>query len=136
VSGEKEVFARLIRLARTLRGDGGCPWDRAQDPASLSKYVLSEAGELHEAACAGDTDHVREEIGDALFTLLSMAVLAEENGDFSLTDVLEEVEAKIVRRHPHVFGDASAETVEEACTHWKEVKKSEKRRTRKRNGPK
>jgi len=128
VSREEEAFSRLVRLARTLRSEEGCPWDRAQDPASLVQYVLAEAGELREAVCAGDTDHVREELGDALFTLLSMAVLAEENGDFLLSDALEEVEAKIVRRHPHVFGNASAETVEEACAHWEQAKQSEKRR--------
>jgi uncharacterized protein YabN with tetrapyrrole methylase and pyrophosphatase domain len=127
VSKEVEVFSRLVRLARTLRSEEGCPWDRAQDPASLVQYVLAEAGELSEAVRAGDTDHVREELGDALFTLLSMAVSAEEKGDFSLSDALEEVEAKIVRRHPHVFGNASAETVEEACTRWKEAKQSENR---------
>ncbi|MCK5557103.1 MAG: nucleotide pyrophosphohydrolase [Candidatus Hydrogenedentes bacterium] len=132
MSGEQDTFSRLIRLAMTLRSEEGCPWDRAQDLASLAQYVMAEAGELQEAVCARDTDHVREEIGDVLFSLLSMVVLAEENGDFSLRDLLGELEAKIVRRHPHVFGEASAKSIEEACQHWNEVKKSEMHRTRKR----
>ena len=126
MKGEEEVFSRLIRLARVLRSEDGCPWDRAQDDASLAQYVLAEAHELDEAVSAGDVEHVREEIGDVLFALIGMAVLAEEKGGFSLLDLLEKLEAKMVRRHPHVFGDESAKTAEEARRHWDAVKKSER----------
>lgn len=126
VKVEEEVFSRLIRLARVLRSEDGCPWDRAQDEASLAQYVLAEAHELGEAVGAGDSDHVSEEIGDVLFALIGMAVLAEEKGDFSLLDLLEKLEAKMVRRHPHVFGDESAKTAEEARRLWDAVKKSER----------
>jgi uncharacterized protein YabN with tetrapyrrole methylase and pyrophosphatase domain len=112
-------------VARVLRSEKGCPWDRAQDEASLARCVLDEARELNEAVVARDSDHVREEIGDVLFTLISMAVLAESKGNFSLLDLLEELEAKMVRRHPHVFGDESASTVEEALQRWNEAKGSE-----------
>lgn len=116
----------MIRMARTLRGEDGCPWDRAQDEASLVRYVLAEAQELEEAIAARDIEHVREEIGDVLFILISMAVLAEEKRYFSLLELLERLEAKMVRRHPHVFGGESASTVEEVRRHWDAVKRSEK----------
>ncbi len=123
---EEEVFSRLVGLARGLRSEDGCPWDRAQDEASLARYVLAEAQELHEAVRGRDVGHVREEIGDVLFALIGMAVLAEEKGEFSLLDLLEKLETKMVRRHPHVFGDESADTPEEARRHWDAVKKSER----------
>ena len=123
-----EVFADLVRMARFLRSDKGCPWDRAQDESSLARCVLSEARELHEAVASGDSAHIREEIGDVLFTLISMAVLAEEKGDTLLVDMLGELEAKMIRRHPHVFGAENAATVEEALRHWNRVKRSEKTR--------
>ena len=123
---EEEVFSRLVCLARVLRSESGCPWDRAQDEASLAQYVLAEAQELDEAVGARDVGHVREEIGDVLFALIGMALLAEEKGDFSLLDLLEKLEAKMVRRHPHVFGNKSAKTAEEARRHWDAVKESER----------
>lgn len=126
MKGEEEVFSRLIGLARILRSEDGCPWDRAQDEASLAQYVLAEAQELDEAVSARDIEHVREEIGDVLFALIGMAVLAEEKGDFSLLDLLEKLEAKMVRRHPHVFGNKSADTAEEARRLWDAVKESER----------
>ncbi len=126
VASEGEVFSSLVRMARFLRSDKGCPWDRVQDESSLARCVLSEAHELHEAVASGDRAHVREEIGDVLFALVSMAVLMEEKGDTTVTDLLGDMEAKMVRRHPHVFGKESANTVEEALRHWNQVKKSEK----------
>ena len=126
MTSEGEAFSWLVRMARVLRSERGCPWDRAQDEASLARCVLGEARELSEAVASGDSAHIREEIGDVLFTLISVAVLAEEKGDFSLVDLLKELEAKMVRRHPHVFGEKKASTVEEALRHWNEVKRSEK----------
>ena len=126
MAGAGEVFSWLVRMARVLRSEEGCPWDRAQDEASLARCVLAEAQELHEAVISHDSAHVCEEIGDVLFTLISMAALAEERGDFSLLDMLNQLEAKMVRRHPHVFGEENASTVEEALRHWNEVKRSEK----------
>jgi uncharacterized protein YabN with tetrapyrrole methylase and pyrophosphatase domain len=126
VKAEEDAFSRLVNLARTLRGEDGCPWDRAQDLASLAQYVLAEARELDEAVSAGAIEHVREEIGDVLFALIGMSVLAEEKGDFALLDLLEKLEAKMVRRHPHVFGDESADTPEEARRLWDAAKKSER----------
>jgi uncharacterized protein YabN with tetrapyrrole methylase and pyrophosphatase domain len=134
VKGEVEVFSRLVRLARFLRGECGCPWDRAQDEASMAQYVLAEAAELDQAVRAGDVGHVREEIGDVLFALIGMALVAEEKGHFSLLDLLEKVEAKMVRRHPHVFGDKRAKTAEEARRHWDAVKKSERANNRATRG--
>jgi tetrapyrrole methylase family protein/MazG family protein len=126
VAIEGELFAGLVRMARFLRSDKGCPWDRAQDESSLARCVLSEARELQEAVVSGDSAHIREEIGDVLFTLISMAVLAEEKGGSSLVDLLGELEAKMVRRHPHVFGAENAATVEEALHHWNQAKRSER----------
>jgi len=126
VRRQEEIFSRLVEIARILRSEEGCPWDRAQNAESLAQCVLSEAQELREAVSARDNDAIGEEMGDVLFTLLSMAVLAEEQGSFSLVELLEQLAAKMVRRHPHVFGTASAKTVQEALQCWNEAKKSEK----------
>jgi len=126
VATEGELFAGLVRLAKFLRSEKGCPWDRAQDESSLAGCVISEARELHEAVVSGDSARIREEIGDVLFTLVSMAVLTEEKSGASLVDLLSELESKMVRRHPHVFGAENAATVEEAVRHWNQVKRSER----------
>jgi uncharacterized protein YabN with tetrapyrrole methylase and pyrophosphatase domain len=113
-------------MARFLRSDEGCPWDRAQDEASLAQCVLSEAHELQEAVASGDAAHIREEIGDVLFALIGVAVVMEEKGATHLIDIFTELQGKMVRRHPHVFGKESAATVEEALWHWNQAKRSEK----------
>lgn len=121
--GIAEIFALVARL----RGEGGCPWDRQQTPESMTKYLLAECRELVEAVESGDSAAVREESGDLLFILVFLVSLYEERGDFSRKDVCAEVHAKMVRRHPHVFGDVKAGSEEELLRQWEAIKAEERR---------
>ncbi|OQX18342.1 MAG: nucleotide pyrophosphohydrolase [Desulfobulbaceae bacterium A2] len=120
------LLARLHATITRLRGPGGCPWDCRQTPQSMKKYLLEETKELAEAIEEGDADHVREELGDLFFILTMLAVLYEERGDFTLGDSLQDIQAKMVRRHPHVFGDAPTPTIEEQRRLWEAIKADEK----------
>ena len=121
--GIAEIFALVARL----RGEGGCPWDQKQTPESMTKYLLAECKELVEAVESGDPAAVREESGDLLFILAFLVSLYEDRGDFSRKDVCAEVHAKMVRRHPHVFGDAKAGSEEELLRQWEAIKAEERR---------
>lgn len=120
----------LLELIATLRGEGGCPWDRRQTPQSLSAYLLEECGELAEAIASGDAEAVREESGDLLFILLFLIRLYEEEGFFDLAGVCAEVHAKMVRRHPHVFADAPLGDEESLRRQWAAIKAAEKKQRR------
>lgn len=125
---EKHInpFTRLQQLIVDLRGDQGCPWDRQQTPASLKKYLLEECQELAEAIDSGHWEHICEEIGDVFFILTMLAVLHEEKHHFSANDALEKVIAKMIRRHPHVFGDATVSDEKALRTQWENIKAQEK----------
>ena len=123
---ETEWLSALVALARYLRTPEGCPWDREQKTADFAGFLRGEVDELIEAAASNDDAHVREEFGDCLFTLLATAAAAEEEGRFTLEDALSEIHAKMIRRHEHVFGDAKAETAEDAVRVWEEAKRKEK----------
>lgn len=101
-------FARLVETMRTLRSPGGCAWDREQTVASLRPFVLEEAYEVVEAMDRDDRDALCEELGDLLLEAVFVAQICAEDGDFTIADAAEAVTAKLVRRHPHVFGDAAA----------------------------
>lgn len=120
-------FTGLRRIVSTLRGPGGCPWDRVQTHRSLKPFMLEEACEAIEALDSGDTAHLREELGDLLLEVLLHVQIAEEAGEFGLADVIHGIADKLVRRHPHVFGTASAETAEEVVEQWDELKREERR---------
>jgi tetrapyrrole methylase family protein/MazG family protein/ATP diphosphatase len=128
-----EEMDRLAAVMARLREPGGCPWDREQDYASLRKYVLEEAYEVAEAldriSTSGDraaAAELRGELGDLLFQVVFLARLAEEQGLFELRDVARGIAEKMERRHPHVFGDARAETPEEVWTRWEDIKATER----------
>ena len=123
---ESEWFEALIALARYLRTPEGCPWDREQGAADFGRYLAGEVDELLEALKSGDDAHAREEFGDVFFSLLATAAAAEEEGRFRLGDALEEIHGKMIRRHEHVFGDATAETAEDAIRVWEDVKRRER----------
>ena len=110
-----------------LRAPDGCPWDREQTLGDLGRYIREEADEVVEAIAEGRAEAVREELGDLLFNLIHAARIAEEAGDFDISDVIEGARDKIVRRHPHVFGDAEARTKDEVLEHWNRIKAEEKR---------
>lgn len=122
VSDRKDGLEGLLQLIRTLRSPAGCPWDRVQTEEDLGKYLLNEAYEVVEAIEEASPDHVREELGDLLFQILFLVILAEEKGDFRMADVTEEVSAKMIRRHPHVFGNRQVSGVAEVKANWEEIK--------------
>lgn len=122
-----EAFRELIGIMARLRAPDGCPWDREQTLANLGRYLKEEAEEAARAIESGDMAHVCEELGDLLFNLIHAARIAEEEGAFDIRQVVLGARDKIVRRHPHVFGDAKALTKEEVLAHWERVKGEEKR---------
>src|SRR3977135_562133 len=109
-------FEDLIKLTQKLRSPSGCPWDREQTYATLAPMLLEEAYEAFEAveeAREGRPGELRDELGDLLFQIVFYAQVAKERGDFSIDDVTSAIHAKMVRRHPHVFGDAKADNTSE-----------------------
>ncbi|WP_449242084.1 nucleoside triphosphate pyrophosphohydrolase [Desulfovibrio sp.] len=122
----EQSLARLLNVIDRLLGPDGCPCDREQTPESLCDYVIEESYELIEAIRADQPDDAREELGDVLFLLAFIAVLFERRGDFSLADVIENNAAKMIRRHPHVFADASFENQKELLQNWERIKREEK----------
>jgi MazG family protein len=125
-----EAFRELVGIMARLRAPDGCPWDREQKLRDLGRYLKEEADEVFKAIESGDMAHVCEELGDLLFNLIHAARIAEEEGAFDIRQVIIGARDKIVRRHPHVFGDAKAATKEEVLAHWERVKEEEKRSRR------
>ena len=124
---EGVLFKRLCDLNRRLRGPGGCMWDRSQSLESMKKCVSSEVDELLEAIDAKDSENIREELGDVLYNVVFIASIAEENGDFTISDVLKGQYEKMVERHPHVFDGVEAETLSEAKRVYMKSKKKKKK---------
>lgn len=125
-----ELAVRSLAGARSivsrLRDPGGCPWDREQTPESLIRFVIEEAYEVGEAIRSGAPDDVSEELGDVLLQVLLQSKIAEERAEFTFDDVVEQLSNKLIRRHPHVFGDASASTSGEVERNWEQLKQAEK----------
>ena len=107
-SGRSTSIERLEALIEILRGKNGCPWDKKQTPYTMARYLVEEVYELADAIISNDSAAVCEEAGDVLFQLLFVVNLFRESGKFSLRDVVEKNVEKMIRRHPHVFGDATA----------------------------
>lgn len=118
-------FNSLLQIIADLRGPGGCPWDKDQTHRSLTPYAIEETHELVEAIEQGDDDHMREELGDVLFQVVLHSQLASERKKFSMTDVIETVSEKLVRRHPHVFSDTKVSGSGEVVANWDQIKKLE-----------
>src|SRR5438093_3575627 len=119
-------LAALRRIIATLRGPGGCPWDRVQTHESLAPYLLEETHETLEALDSGDPEKRCEELGDLMFEVLIQVQLAEEARAFTMRDVIAGITNKLLRRHPHVFGDAVAESPDAVIEQWDELKASER----------
>lgn len=119
-------FRRLCAVIARLRSPEGCPWDRQQTLASIKPYTLEETYELLEAIDADDNAAIQEELGDVLLQVVLDAQIAADEGRFGLTDVVRQIADKMVRRHPHVFGDASAESTVDVKRHWNAAKREEK----------
>jgi XTP/dITP diphosphohydrolase len=117
----------LIDVVAKLRDpQGGCPWDLAQTPESLTPYIIEEAYETVHAIRGGDRDQIISELGDLLLQVVLQAQLASEAGDFSLEDVAQGITEKLIRRHPHVFGDVRVADVAEVKANWEQIKSIEK----------
>lgn len=124
------ALQRLIEVVARLRDpDGGCPWDLAQTPQSLIPYIIEEAYETVDALREDNPEAISEELGDLLLQVVLQAQIAREAGDFSLADVAQGIAEKLVRRHPHVFGDVTADTPEAVRRNWEEIKAAEKGET-------
>lgn len=119
-------FATLKQIIATLRGPDGCPWDRKQTHTSLRKYLLEEAYELIEAINAEDDDAIIEELGDVLLQVMLHAQIGEDEGYFDIRDVIGSISEKMVRRHPHVFGDVTVEDASDVLKNWNAIKQTEK----------
>jgi len=117
-------FRHLYEIIAKLRAPDGCPWDRKQSPESLRTFLLEEVYECIEAIDESDDEHVKEELGDILMLVTMIAYIEEQERRFSVTEVLEEICAKLIRRHPHVFGDAQVANADEVVTQWAAIKKN------------
>jgi uncharacterized protein YabN with tetrapyrrole methylase and pyrophosphatase domain len=126
--GEGELAAALVRLdeiTRRLRRE--CPWDREQDERSIVPHTVEEAYELADAAASGDDAKLLDELGDVLFQVYFLALLMEERGQGDLAAVAEHCREKLIRRHPHVFGERAAETAGDVVRNWNQIKRDDER---------
>lgn len=119
-------FRAILNLIATLRGENGCPWDRKQNPSSASVYLIEETYELVEAILSDKDEAICEELGDVLFQVLFLLSLYQQAGRFTVSDVLAQNLEKMMRRHPHVFGEEEMDTAGEVVQRWKEIKQQEK----------
>lgn len=119
-------FQQLIDIVKKLRGPNGCPWDKEQTHESLTPYAIEEAHELEEAITRGDTENLKEELGDLLFQSVLHAEVARQNGDFDIDDVIKHLNNKMVSRHPHVFSTTEVKDTKEVVQNWEEIKAQEK----------
>lgn len=120
-------YFRSREIFRQLRGPDGCPWDKEQTHQSLTKHLLEEANEVIEAIEEEDPEHLTEELGDILLHVFLHAQIAEDAGFFTMEDVLASLNEKMIRRHPHVFGDLQIDDPEELIKQWQEIKKEERK---------
>ncbi|MBU3887300.1 nucleoside triphosphate pyrophosphohydrolase [Methylosinus sporium] len=131
----QERITRLLGIMAALRTPGtGCPWDLEQNFASIAPYTLEEAYEVVDAIERGDLGDLRDELGDLLLQVVFHARLAEESGAFVFADVVEAISDKLIRRHPHVFGDRSAASTEDVAVQWAQIKAQEKKARAERRG--
>ena len=127
-------FEALLQVIRDLRGPEGCPWDKEQNQLTLTPYAIEEVHELVEAIESGDDRHICEELGDVLFQVVLHAQLSKERGAFTISEVIEAITTKIVRRHPHVFANTKVSGRDEVLTNWEEIKRLEKKDKPPKNG--
>lgn len=127
---KKYSFEDFVKIIERLRAKDGCPWDREQTHDSLRPCMMEEAAEFVSSLRiyhqSGSAENMREELGDILLQVVMHSVIAEEEGLFTMEDVITEVSEKMIRRHPHIFGDAHVENSEEVLQNWDEIKKKEK----------
>jgi tetrapyrrole methylase family protein/MazG family protein len=121
-----DAFRELVRVMAKLRAPDGCPWDREQTHSSLARHLLEETYEVLEAIDHGDLDALREELGDLVLQVIFHSEIAFEAGAFGVADVMDDLRNKLVKRHPHVFGETSVEGADEVLANWERIKRQEK----------
>jgi MazG family protein len=126
IAGEK--FAQLVEILDVLRSEKGCPWDREQDEKTIANFFLEEVYEAVEALYNRDYSSLSEELGDVMMEVVFLARIAKENGNFTMSDILEGINKKMIRRHPHVFGKKRKENSARVLQAWNKQKQSEKER--------
>lgn len=125
-TGAIKELCRLINLIRELRAPDGCPWDRQQKKEDIGKYILEEAYEVTDSLDDPDARALKEELGDLLFQILFLTEICAESDLFSLSDVMNGINEKMIRRHPHVFGDIKVNSVREVKNNWQKIKNEER----------
>jgi len=123
---QKDPFWRVVEIMQTLRGEKGCPWDKKQTHRSLKPYLIEETYEVLEAIDESDPNKLKEELGDLLLQVIFHAQIAKEEKRFEISDVLKTLAEKLIRRHPHVFGDEKAATAQDVIKKWEAIKEKEK----------
>ncbi|MDI6743547.1 MAG: nucleoside triphosphate pyrophosphohydrolase [Smithella sp.] len=124
---ETRKLSDMIKLIKTLRAPDGCPWDRQQKKEDIGKYLLEESYEVVDALANQDSQALKEELGDLLFQILFLSAICAESNLFSLNDVMEEISKKMIRRHPHVFGDTTVNSVQDVKDNWQRIKQDERK---------
>ena len=124
--GEKYTFEEFLDIMKDLCAEDGCPWDRIQTHESLVPCLMDEAQEVVQAVENQDIDNLCEELGDVLLQVVMHSEIARKNGTFTIEDVIDGVSRKMIRRHPHIFGDVIADTPEASLILWKQIKAQEK----------
>ena len=124
----KYTFQDLVRITATLRGENGCPWDRAQTHESMKVCLQEECQEVLDAIDHQDVENLCEELGDVLFQVMIHSQIEQEKGNFTIDDVINGICEKMVRRHPHVFGDKKIHSEKEGAALWEELKNLDKLR--------
>ncbi len=127
---KKTAINELLEVMARLRSPTGCPWDREQDHKTLRWHAVEEVYELMDAIEAGDDHEMTEELGDLLLQVVFHCQMAKERGAFDFETVSRQIVDKLIRRHPHVFGDAKARTVDAVWAQWEQIKRAEKKGTR------
>ena len=121
-----DSFCKLIKIVDTLMGDNGCPWDKVQTRESLKPYLVEETYEVLEALDANDPEKIKDELGDLLYQILFHSKISSLKGEFNLRDVINNLNEKMVRRHPHVFKEGELNTPDQVVEQWEEIKRNEK----------
>jgi uncharacterized protein YabN with tetrapyrrole methylase and pyrophosphatase domain len=127
MDGNMTSIDELLSTIKCLRAEGGCPWDKKQTPSSLKKYLSEEVEELIQAINNEDPENICEEIGDVFYVLLMLTEIFENNNTFSLKDSLKAINSKLIRRHPHVFANATITNDDELRLQWENIKREEKK---------
>jgi tetrapyrrole methylase family protein / MazG family protein len=122
----QDEFKRLIDIIAKLRAPDGCPWDRKQTHSSLREYLLEETYEALDALDNNDFAELRQELGDILLQIMLHSQIAQESGEFTLAEVIRDINSKLIRRHPHVFADVQVKNAEEVTQNWEAIKKKER----------